>query len=39
MKPEAYIEPGYPDVMPHIYGGQLSAKQLADLVQYLAAGS
>ena len=31
-------EPGFPDAMPHIYGTQLSAKQLSDLVQYLAAG-
>ena len=38
VKPEAYIEPGFPDAMPHIYGTQLSAKQLSDLVQYLAAG-
>jgi cytochrome c oxidase subunit 2 len=39
VKPGAYIAPGYQDVMPHIYGAQIPAKQLSDLVQYLAAGS
>jgi cytochrome c oxidase subunit 2 len=39
VKPEAYLEPGYPDAMPHIYDAQIPAKQLDDLVQYLAAGS
>jgi cytochrome c oxidase subunit II len=39
VKPEAYIAPGYPDAMPHIYAAQIPAKQLDDLVQYLAEGS
>jgi cytochrome c oxidase subunit 2 len=39
VKPGAYVAPGYPDAMPHIYGAQIPAKQLDDLVQYLAGGS
>jgi len=39
VKPEAYLAPGYPDAMPHIYAAQIKGKQLDDLVHYLAAGS
>jgi cytochrome c551/c552 len=33
--PSAYIQPGYPDVMPKDYGQKLSDKQLADLIAFL----
>lgn len=39
VNPAAYIEPGYPDAMPHIFGTQIPAKQLGQLVQYLAQGA
>lgn len=39
VTPAAYIEPGYPDAMPHIFGTQIPAKQLTELVQYLAQGA
>jgi cytochrome c oxidase subunit 2 len=39
VEPGAYIAPGFQDAMPHIYGAQIPAKQLQDLVQYLAGGS
>jgi mono/diheme cytochrome c family protein len=32
--PSAYLEPGYPNVMPN-FGETLSAKQISDLVAYL----
>ncbi|HEY0417555.1 MAG TPA: cytochrome c oxidase subunit II [Gaiellaceae bacterium] len=38
VDPAAYLEPGFPDAMPHIFG-QLPAKQLSDLVQYLDQGA
>jgi cytochrome c oxidase subunit 2 len=38
VTPGAYIQPGFSDVMPHIFGS-LPAKQLSDLVQYLAQGA
>jgi cytochrome c oxidase subunit 2 len=39
VKPEAYLQPGYPDAMPHIYAGQIPGGKLDQLVQYLAGGS
>jgi len=39
VTPGAYLQPGYPDAMPHIYGAQIPAGQLNDLVQYLAGSS
>jgi cytochrome c551/c552 len=36
VKPEAYLEPGYPDAMPHIFGSQIPPDKLKQLVQYLA---
>jgi cytochrome c551/c552 len=39
VNPSAYIEPGYPDAMPHIFGTQIPANQLNQLVQYLAQGA
>ncbi|HVC88877.1 MAG TPA: cytochrome c oxidase subunit II [Gaiellaceae bacterium] len=38
VKPSAYLEPGYPDAMPHIFGTQIPPGKLKQLVQYLAAG-
>jgi mono/diheme cytochrome c family protein len=39
VKPNAYISPGYPKgVMPTTFGTQLTKKQLADLVSFIAAG-
>ena len=38
-KPAAYLQPGYPNVMPPTYGAQIPADKLAQLVQYLAGGS
>jgi cytochrome c oxidase subunit II len=38
VKPEAYLEPGYSDAMPHIFGTQIPADQLNQLVHYLARG-
>ena len=35
VQPMVYIAPDYPAVMPDIYGSQLTARQLADLVAYL----
>ncbi|MCY4145448.1 MAG: hypothetical protein OXE95_13250 [Chloroflexi bacterium] len=35
VQPSAYIAPGYVDVMPEFYAGQLTTQQLADLVAYL----
>ena len=39
MKPQAYIQPGFSDAMPHIYGTQIPADKLDQLVQYLAGSS
>lgn len=39
LKPQAYLEPGFPDGMPHIYDSQIPADKLDQLVQYLAGGS
>jgi cytochrome c oxidase subunit 2 len=36
VNPAAYLQPGFPDAMPHIYASQLSTEQLNQLVQYLA---
>jgi hypothetical protein len=38
VNPGAYLQPGFPDAMPHIYGGQIPADKLDQLVQYLAGG-
>jgi len=39
VTPAAYVAPGFPEGMPHIYGSQIPAGKLDQLVQYLAAGS
>ena len=39
VDPAAYLEPGYPDQMPHIFGQQIPADKLTQLVQYLAANA
>ena len=39
VEPAAYLEPGYPDAMPHIFGQQISAAELNQLVQYLVQGA
>jgi cytochrome c oxidase subunit II len=39
VDPGAYLAPGYSDAMPHIFGEQLSDKQLGQLVQYLSQGA
>jgi cytochrome c oxidase subunit II len=39
VKPQAYIQPGFPDAMPHIFGTQIPPDKLDQLVQYLATGS
>ena len=36
VSPGAYVQSGYQNIMPATFGQQLSAKQLSDLVQYLA---
>jgi cytochrome c oxidase subunit 2 len=36
VTPGAYVAPGFPDAMPHIYGSQIPADKLDQLVQYLA---
>jgi cytochrome c oxidase subunit 2 len=38
VSPGAYIQPGFQDQMPHIYGSQIPANQLQQLVQYLDQG-
>jgi cytochrome c oxidase subunit 2 len=38
VDPGVYLEPGYPDAMPHIFDKQIPANQLDELVQYLAQG-
>jgi hypothetical protein len=35
LRPMDYISPDYAEVMPEIYGGQLTIQQLADLVAFL----
>ena len=39
VKPEAYLQPGYPDAMPHTFASQIPPDKLAQLVQYLVKGS
>jgi cytochrome c oxidase subunit 2 len=39
VDPGAYLVPGYSDLMPHVFGTQLSAKQIQQLVQYLSQGA
>jgi hypothetical protein len=39
VTPAAYLEPGYQDVMPHIFGTQIPPDKLNQLVQYLAANA
>ena len=39
VDPAAYIQPGYPDAMPHVFGTQIPASQLTQLVQYLSKGA
>ncbi len=36
VKPEAYLAPGYPDAMPHIFKAQIPPDKLKQLVQYLS---
>ena len=36
VKPDAYLEPGYKNLMPPNFGTQIPADKLAQLVQYLA---
>ena len=36
VKPQAYLEPGFPDAMPHIFGNQIPPDKLKQLVQYLS---
>jgi cytochrome c oxidase subunit 2 len=38
VDPAAYVVPGFNDVMPHIFGSQIPANQLDQLVQYLTSG-
>jgi cytochrome c oxidase subunit 2 len=38
VSPGAYVQPGFPDVMPHIYASQIPPDKLGQLVQYLAGG-
>jgi cytochrome c oxidase subunit 2 len=39
VSPGAYIQPGYSDQMPHIFGQQIPPDKLNQLVQYLAQGA
>ena len=39
VKPEAYLAPGYPDAMPHIFKDQIPPDKLKQLVQYLSGGT
>jgi cytochrome c oxidase subunit 2 len=39
VDPAAYIAPGYPDAMPHIFKQQIPSDQLSQLVQYLSQGA
>jgi cytochrome c oxidase subunit 2 len=36
VKPQAYLEPNYPDAMPHNFGTQIPPDKLKQLVQYLS---
>jgi cytochrome c oxidase subunit II len=38
VNPGAYIQPGFPDAMPHGFGNQIPADKLNQLVQYLTGG-
>jgi cytochrome c oxidase subunit 2 len=39
VTPGAYIQPGYQDQMPHIYGQQIPPDKLGQLVQYLVSSA
>jgi cytochrome c oxidase subunit 2 len=39
VDPGAYIQPGFTDAMPHIFGTQIPASELTQLVQYLDQGA
>jgi cytochrome c oxidase subunit II len=39
VSPGAYLQPGFPDAMPHTFATQIPADKLGQLVQYLAGGS
>ena len=39
VNPAVYLEPGYQDLMPHIFGQQIPADKLDALVQYLASNA
>ena len=39
VDPGAYLAPGYPDAMPHIFKDNIPPDQLKQLVQYLVKGS
>jgi cytochrome c oxidase subunit 2 len=39
VTPQAYLAPGYQDVMPHTFGTQIPADKLNQLVQYLSSGA
>jgi cytochrome c oxidase subunit 2 len=39
VDPAAYLAPGYPDAMPHIFKQQIPSDQLKQLVQYLSQGA
>jgi hypothetical protein len=36
VKPDAYVEPNFQDLMPHSFGTQIPPDQLKQLVQYLS---
>jgi cytochrome c oxidase subunit 2 len=38
LKPQAYLEPGFSDAMPHIFASQIPKDKLQQLVQYLVKG-
>ncbi len=38
VKPQAYLEPGFPDAMPHTFAQQIPGPKLDQLVSYLAQG-
>jgi len=39
VDPAAYLAPGYPDAMPHIFKSQIPPAQLKQLVTYLSQGA
>jgi cytochrome c oxidase subunit 2 len=39
VDPAAYIAPGFPDAMPHIFKQQIPSEELQQLVQYLSQGA